>query len=359
MTNNNIYFEHTHTHYFKRTNHVKHLLPPPPQNAIKVGIYRCNACRVWGEATQGKQCACQKCGATVSVYSPLQVVEQLSARYMAALREIDSLKSQLDDTETSENQQVSINDLNLNETDQLATAAQHQPLENWFKKQKIKPQFDYAAVDMSGFYDEAAVKIGKKYAVFEKILGQLGWSYRKNVMNFNVDLKKYPQKEQQQINQLLREFYSHTLFAHYHYSKQDKVVHLKLQTAAPVRQFFTGGWLEWFALNAALQTAQAKKMRFSVARGAKIRFQNEDLHELDVLLYTPNGTPLVIECKTGEYRRDLDKYLNLRKRLNIPAQNFVLLVLDVDEAQAKSLSSMYDLTFVTLTTLQKHIEQAL
>ncbi len=124
--------------------------------------------------------------------------------------------------------------------------------------------------------------------------------------------------------------------------KQDKIIKVKLQTATPVRQFFMGGWLEWFALNTVVENVLAKKVKFSVARSAKIRFQNEDLHELDVILYTQNGEPVMIECKSGEYRKDLDKYLNLRKRLNIPAQNYILLVLDINDAQAKSMSSMYE-----------------
>lgn len=294
----------------------------------------------------------------MNVHAPLSVIEQLSARFTAALREIDSLKAQLDDSETQENPQNNpLNNLDLHNTDQLATAAQHKPLANWFAKQNVKAEFDYSAVDMSGFYDEAAQKIGQNYGLFGDLMGKLGWSYRKNVLNLNVDLKKYNQKQQQKINNICREFYSHTMFSVYNYKKQDKILFLKLQTAAPIRQFFMGGWLEWFALNSVLETVQAKNTRFSVARSAKIRFQNEDLHELDVVLYTPNGAPIVIECKTGEYRKDLDKYLNLRKRLNIPASNFILLVLDIDDAQAKSLSGMYDLTFATLNTLQGHLNK--
>ncbi|MDO4433628.1 MAG: DUF1887 family CARF protein [Alysiella sp.] len=307
---------------------------------------------------KGVQAACHKCGAAVAVYAPLQVVEQLSARYTAALREIDSLKAQLDDSELQENLQNNpLNNLDLNNTDKLATAAQHQPLANWFTKQNVKAEFNYSAVDMSGFYDEAAQKIGQNYALLADLMRKLSWSYHKNVLNLNLDLKKYNQKQQQKINHICREFYSHTLFSVYNYKKQDKILFLKLQIATPIRQFFMGGWLEWFALNSVLQTVQAKNVRFSVARSVKIHFQNQDLHELDVVLYTSNGVPIVIECKTGEYRKDLDKYLNLRKRLNIPANNFILLVLDIDDAQAKSLSSMYDLTFVTLNTLQAHIEK--
>ena len=88
----------------------------------------------------------------------------------------------------------------------------------------------------------------------------------------------------------------------------------------------------------------------------EIRFANEDLHELDVVFLPTGKQPLIIECKTGEYRRDLDKYLTLRKRLNIPAENFILLVTDIDEAQAKAFSSMYELTFLTLPMLPDHIK---
>lgn len=320
-------------------------------------IYRCNHCKIWGEST-ASPATCNQCGKTAAVYSPLQVINQLSDRYAAALREIEALKNQDDEHENKETTSSNhIAHIRLNDTDQLATEAQHKPLANWFSKQNIHAEFDYAAVDMSGYYDEAAEKIGQNYALFEKVLGQLSWSYRKSVMTLNIDLKKYSQKEQQKMNNLFREFYSHTFFANYNYRKQDKIINLKLQTAAPIRQFFTGAWLEWFALNEVLQQIQKKNLRFSCARGVKIRFQNEDLHELDVVLYTPNHAPIVVECKTGEYRRDLDKYLNLRKRLNIPAQNFVLLVLDIDETQAKSLSAMYDLTFVTLNGLAEHINK--
>ena len=139
------------------------------------------------------------------------------------------------------------------------------------------------------------------------------------------------------------------------------MIHLKLQAATPIRQFFNGTWLEWFALNEILTLAKqyGKNYNFSCARSAKIRFTNEDLHELDVLFLPKNKQLIVIECKTGEYRQNLDKYLNLRKRLNIPTDNFILLVTNINEAQAKSLSSMYQLTFATLTGLIEQLKKVM
>lgn len=287
-------------------NNIKNLIHADKnqETTSKLGVYRCNQCKTWGEAIQGVT-ACSQCGADVHAYPPLHIVSQLFNRYFAALREIESLKNQLNEENAEDKmaETASVANLDLHETNQLATEAQHQPLAKWFAKQQIKAEFDYSAVDMSGFYDEAAEKIGFHYAVFEKLLGQLNWAYRKNVLNLNFDLKKYSQKEQQIINNICREFYSHTLFSVYNYKKQDKNLFLKLQPAAPIRQFFSGGWLEWFALNIVLQQVQEKNTRFSVARSVRIRFANEDLHELDVILFTPNGSPIIIECKSGNIVR--------------------------------------------------------
>lgn len=302
---------------------------------------------------------CAQCGQSVKVFEPLQLVRQLAQRYAAALGELQDLKQQLGNPVAESADGPAADNIDFHNTSALATEIQHKPLMNWFAKKQVAAEFDYAAVDMGGFYDDAAAQIGQNFDLFQDILGKIAWGYRKNVLNLNIDLKKSSQKDRQNISRICRTFHSYTLFSVCQYNKQDNILFLKLQTAQPVRQFFSGGWLEWFALNEVLHEVHRKQSRFSVARGMKIRFANNDLHELDVVLHTPNGLPVVIECKSGEYRRDLDKYLALRKRLDIPAQNFILLVLDLDEAQAKSLSSMYGLTFVSLTMLRPYLRSVL
>ena len=334
-----------------------------------MGVYRCNHCKFISEHIIHRSMPptkCANCGQDVTVYETVPFIQHIISRWTAAIRELNTLKNQ--DSEQPEQQQAQddsqsnpLGDVKLSDTNILANAEQHKPLTDWFAHKQITPEFDYAAVDMSGYFDEAAEKIGKNFAVFQDIIGKIAWSYRNNHSGLNLDLKKYRQKEAQQINNICREFYSHTLFARYTYQKQDKLVHLKLQSATPIRQFFNGTWLEWFALNEILTAAKqrGKNYSFSCARSAKIRFANEDLHELDVLFLPHGKQPIVIECKTGEYRQSLDKYLNLRKRLNLPADNFILLVTNMDEAQAKSLSSMYQLTFVTLSGLAAQLAKVL
>lgn len=330
-----------------------------------MGVYHCNHCKQLGEHSVQEGAICQKCGQPVTVYDTVYFISQLINRYAAVMRELNALKEQeSEQASDSVNESTQSSDTNplhgikLSDTEVLSTAQQHFGLAQWFADKQIAPNFDYSAVDMSGYYDEAAERIGQHYNVFKDIISRITWSYRNSHSGLNVDLKKYSQKEAQQINNICREFYSHTLFSRYSYQKQDKLIHLKLQSASPIRQFFSGEWLEWYALGQILKEAKqrGKTYSFSCARSLEIRFANEDLHELDVVFLPAGRQPLVIECKTGEYRRDLDKYLTLRKRLNIPAENFILLVTDIDEAQAKAFSSMYELTFLTLPMLPEHIK---
>lgn len=146
------------------------------------------------------------------------------------------------------------------------------------------------------------------------------------------------------------------MLARCHYHKADKTLHLQLQQAQPVRQFLNGGWLEWFALGELLHAAAQRgaHYRFACARNIEITLAADEKHELDVM-YLPLGKiPLIIECKSGEYRRDLDKYLNLRKRLDLPPSHYLILATDLSHAQANSLSAMYQLTFVTPDRLLPH-----
>ena len=105
-----------------------------------------------------------------------------------------------------------------------------------------------------------------------------------------------------------------------------------------------------------LEQLKAKRSAFSCARGVKVTFANEDLHEIDVMALVNSQTPIYIECKTGEFRRDIDKFLRLKKRLGLPRQQFIICASDLSEEQASGLSAMYDLTFVNLQTLAAKLQ---
>lgn len=330
-----------------------------------MSVYRCNHCGYLAEesaAATGQKMPCARCGQPVTVYGTVFFIEKVLERYAATLRELKALKAieaqepppDAPEAATTPNGRPASQaetDTDFHNTRELATASQHAPLAEWFKARKIQATFDYAAVDTTGYFDDAALQLGTRFELLAPLLDHLCWAYRKNVPAINVELGKLPQKDGQAINKLCREFYSHTLFARYYYQKPEKVIRLTLQPASTVRRFFEGGWLEWFALMQGLRVCQQRHVTVAAARGAKLTFGDEDLHELDVVLLPQQGQPVVIECKSGEFRREIDKYSRLRKRLGLDRARFILFAPDLRDEQTASLGAMYELSFANLHTL--------
>ncbi len=333
-------------------------------------IYRCNQCGLVAEGALlpvGTQTPCSHCGAPSTVFGTVYYVEKLVERYFAATRELAALRASEnaepppDQSEDRAGQESTAPYLggDLHNTSALATPEQHAPLQAWFTARQIEARFDHSLIDTSGFFDDAARLIGDGYALFGELMERIRFAYRKSHSWVNLELANLSQKDAQAINNLCRQLYSHTFFARYHYQKAEKIVRLTLQTAPAVRQFFDGGWLEWYVFMLQLERANQAGRPFSCARGVKVVFPNEDLHELDVLCLPQGGTPLCIECKSGEFRRDIDKYLRLRKRLGLPRSHFVICATDLDDEQAAGLTAMYELTFLSLGALPKYLKEIL
>ena len=302
------------------------------------------------------------------VYGTVFYVEKLVERYFSALREVAALqqpdKPADDSTSACSGESVSaqatsaetLSGIDPNNTTLLTTVEQHAPLQAWFSARKIEARIDYALVDTSGFFDDAARMLGEGHALYAELIDRVRFAYRKSHGWINLELGNLSQKDAQAINTLCRQLYSHTFFARYHYQKPEKIVRLTLQTAPAVRQFFEGGWLEWYAFIELLTQLRQRGRPASCARSVKVVFPNEDLHELDVIALPEGQAPICIECKSGEFRRDIDKYLRLRKRLGIDRSRFIVCTTDLNDEQAAGLTTMYELTFVNLGSLGRHLQ---
>ena len=143
--------------------------------------------------------------------------------------------------------------------------------------------------------------------------------------------------------------------ARYFYQKPEKIVRLTLQSSPRIQSFFAGEWMEWLAMMQVLELCQERRIDLSLARRLSVVFPNEDLHELDLFFVLNGSTPVCIECKTGEFRQSIDKYVTLRRRLGLEKEQFVVAVVGLSEEQGRGLSSMYDLTFVGESGLGPHL----
>ena len=324
-----------------------------------MAIYRCNHCNFIAEegvTPVGKQVACSKCGQDATVYPTVFYVEKLVERYAAVWRELQALKAQHPEEADATSSSDQAPEMPAANRSDLATAQQHAPLEAWLQARSIAAEFDFNKVNTSGYFDEAASQFGSNYAFLGELLQRVQWSYKKSHTGLNIEIANLDQKQGQALQHFCRDLYNHTLFSRYHYQKPEKVLRIGLQAAPAVRQFFDGEWLEWFALSEVLQHAeQHAQTPLSVARGVKVRFPNEDLHEIDVMGMFLGQLPFCIECKSGEFRRDIDKLLRIRKKMALPKERFIVCVADLDDAQAASLNAMYEMSFVNLNSLRSHL----
>jgi hypothetical protein len=333
-----------------------------------MSIYRCNNCGFVCEdqlAVAGAKVSCEKCGISNVYFATAFYVQKLVERYLAARRELEALQQMAEspDAEVPTSSAVVPESAlklrfhdDLQNTSVLATAAQHQPLQDWFASKHIKASFDFSLVDTTGFFDEMAKEIGDHYEILSGPIEQVRYAYRRGFSWLNLDLSEKSPEDSQAINAFFRRLYSHTFFSHYAYRKQHKMLGLAMQPAQAVRSFFEGGWLEWYAFMCLLSRCVERGREFSCARSVKIEFQNEEMRELDVAFLLDARFPIFIECKSGEFRGDLEKYVKLRRYLGIDRSQFIICSTELNVEQVAGLTAMYGLTFVNLDTLKTHIQ---
>ena len=244
----------------------------------------------------------------------------------------------------------------LNDTDLFANQEQHEHIRRWLSDKNIAVTFDYAAVDMSGYFDESAELIGENFRLLEKHLKTIRYLYGNDKKGFSIDCAALPPQDVQKLQEVFRQLYEYTVIAKYGYRADEQKIRIFLNAVEPVKRFFTGGWLEWFATIKLLKEARAKGKRFSIARSVVVQHDNGDRHEFDVVFMPEGGAPIFIECKSGEFRNNLDKYIRICKKFAIPAKNWLLLAAGIDEKQADAFEKMYPVRFCGMSHFLQKVQ---
>ena len=330
-----------------------------------MAIFRCGTCNILREVSNnyiGQAVKCPQCQQVSPIHNTVDFISKVLERYTLLNKELGELRKQVGADESAIQLPMgepSLSDVDIYNADIMKVSQQHEKIIQWFKKQSIHAEVDHKSIDTSGFFDEIACQIGNNYDTLKPVLDQIRYQQRRNGTYVNLHLSKNSQKEIREITQFCHDLYKYSFVAKYFYQKQEKVVRLTLQQAQAITSFFAGEWLEWYVFIRLLELIQEKQLNASCLRSVKIVFPNEDQHELDVFLLINDSIPVCIECKTGEFRQQIDKYTTLRKRLNLEGSQFVICVIGLEEDQARGLGSMYDMVFTNESNFIEHIEQLL
>lgn len=326
-----------------------------------MAIFRCNKCghiREVGNDYIGKSVKCPKCDNAATIYDTIAFFNALIKKHIAQTKELHKLRKELTNDNSAQEtvETFTLEGIDIHNTNVFTQDNSFVPIIQWFEKQNIQVQINPSAVDTTGFFDEIALLIGNNFSVLNFVASQIKYIQNKGFTNVKLELSKKNQKEIQQITSFCKTLHEYSFVARYHYQKKDKIIYLTLQTAPKIREFFNGIWMEWFALMKLLEFFLEKKITPACSRNLDISFSGGNSNELDIFFLTENEIPICIECKSGEFRQDINKYLSLRKQLNIGKNQFVICVFGLSQEQAQGMTSMYELTFVNENTLINHLQ---
>ncbi|MDO8938820.1 MAG: hypothetical protein Q7U98_06650 [Methylicorpusculum sp.] len=330
-----------------------------------MAILRCNNCNYLREVPNehvGKTVKCPVCEHPAPIHDAVTLVKKVIEKYQLLLgkyQELDQPNTEADEDSALASPNIVSRDkvLDLHNTTAMTNSAQFKPIIDWFKNRHIEIDVNLQALDTQGFYDEVAVELGDNYDVLQPVLDKIKKAQRSDYLSLALNISNNNQKEIKTITEFCRNLYDYAFVAKYFYNKKDKRIHLTLQTAPSIINFFNGEWLEWYVFMKLVKVFYDKKGLFSCLRSFVVNFPNEDKHEIDIFFLINQRMPLFIECKSGEFRSMIEKYNKLRKRLNIDKTHFLVLVLGLNEEQTNGLTNMHDVTFVNETNFIEHITQ--
>jgi len=329
-----------------------------------MALFECYTCHHLQETTNehiGKNAKCPKCQDKGMIHNTLLYVKEIREKYLVLEKKLQEKDEEKDSSEHNNDlleihDPIPIDDFDIHNTNIFSQKDHYAPIIKWFKEKSIQAKVDPKMMDTTGFFDEVAIYMGNNFHVIDSIIGQIKYIQNKKYDTVKITLSKNTKEEVQQIIEFCKMLHQYSFIARFNFQKKDKVIYLTLQDIPKIKSFFNGLWMEWFVLIKIITFFKENNITLPIIRGVDIIFPNKDKNELDIFFINTQGDPICIECKTGEFRQDLSKYLTLQKKLNIKKENFILCVFGLDNEQAQGLTSMYEITLVNESTLVNQIK---
>ena len=334
-----------------------------------MAVFLCGKCGHVREVPSdyiGRSVDCPRCSQSGSIHDTVNLLHRVIGEYRAKSRELRELRARLAPAEpagaaepigTVDVEQVPLADIDIHDTAALADPRQFAPILAWFEQRKNRLEVNHRAMDTTGFFDEVAVRLGDGYETLKPVSNQIRFAQRKGFSAAKLSLVKSSEDEIEVLTRFCRELHQYSFVAKYFHDKDEKTAWLTLQTAPEIVKFFDGEWLEWYVFMKVLAFFRERRIAAACLRNPLVTFPNEDVHELDVLFLIDGRVPLCIECKTGEFRQDIDKYTRLVKRLKLEKEQFLVCATGLDEKQIQGFNSMYGVTFANETNFLEHVRR--
>lgn len=247
---------------------------------------------------------------------------------------------------------------NISNTEEFVPQEDFFPIVDWFARKNIEVSIDQDAMDTKGFFDEVAIELGNNFHILESVLEQMQYVERKGYDTVKIALDKKSGEEVITIKNFCQKIYDYSFASKFYHDRKKNAIYIELQKATKIVNFFNGIWMEWYVYMMLLELFKKRDIPHTLVKGLHISYKNGEKNELDIFFIAHN-TPVCIECKSGEFRKDIDKYHKLQKRLKLKKEHFVMCVIGLDDTQTDGLTNTYDMTFSNQKSLSNYIERLL
>ncbi len=208
--------------------------------------------------------------------------------------------------------------------------------------------------------DRIAVFMGTRYQ-------QIGYLYGKIKSNMNfgksftLRLKGYPEDQVSSMCQLGTHLHEIAFLEEYYYQRSPKfLLYGKTSKSSPALNFLSGQWLERFIKEQVIDLIENTNsdVKYAYLVNPQVILPDGADFELDVIFQVEEEI-FWFEAKTGEYQRHVEKYSKLSSLLGLDEQHSYMILLDIPEAQTKTLSSLFNMTVVNVEQFPGHFERSL
>lgn len=347
-----------------------------------MAILWCNKCGYFREVRNeytGKSVSCPQCRQPSTVHDTIQILKSIVQKYREQNRVLKHLKELLSSPqrrptagrdpspepppafhEAEEPAGVEprlLADIDIHNTTTLADPDQYAPIAAWMKNRRISLDINHQALDTTGFFDEVAIRMGDNYETLKPVGDRLKYSHQRGHTNVKLSLSKSSREDIETITGFCRELHDYSFVSKYYYHRKDRSIHMVLQPAPAIVRFFIGEWMEWFVFMKILNSLREHGIPVACLRGFHVNLPNGDRREIDGFFLIRNLIPLCVECKSGEFRQDIGKFSDLRRKLNLERHQLLVCAIGLKEAQIRGFNSMYDVTFANEANFLQHVRQ--
>ncbi len=204
-------------------------------------------------------------------------------------------------------------------------------------------------------FDKLAVFMGKKYDNIKILLKAI-----KSSINTGKTISLFLTNQTQQAISDVTQFGSTYKkiggFKFYRYTSSNRQIMATVNRYNTHINFISGGWFEIFVRDFFINALEKAGLPYDFMQNIKITLPNGDQFELD-LIFQVKDKFFWFEAKTGQYERYIERYRNMSKILNLPSEQTMMVLTEINENIANTLEPLFNMRVVNIPKFQEEINE--